>query len=678
MKRSWKIRSIEAALVDSISSSLECSPLLAKLLGLRGLVNKNEIRQFLYPEEFEIPDPFLFDEMHRAVDRILQAVQNQERVLIHGDYDVDGITSTAILRETLQSIGLEADTYLPDRMGDGYGLQEQAVREFAKTYQLMITVDCGTTACDAVQAANECGMDIIITDHHDPGERRPNALAVLNPIRPDENYPSKCLSGAGVAWKLACALRQTALKGVDPDEQLELVALGMIADVMPLLNENRLLLIRALRRFRSLNRPGLIALMDRARVIPAMVTTHSLGFHLGPRLNAAGRIDHPNAALNLLLTQDEAEAKALAYQLDDMNLERRQVERKLFEEACEQIESKNLNKHSSKLLVVVGKKWHRGVLGILAQKVAQRYQKSTFIISEEDDIAIGSARAVCDADLIPLLDKARPYSLSCGGHTSAAGLKVKPENLDRFAQALYQAADTYWKNLTAPSLWLDAEVPLEQIDNDLMNELERLQPFGQCNEEPVFYSRASISPSGPRIVGNGHLKLSFQHKRGVINAIGFGQGQKIDRLNGGEVDIAFKCRFNDYNGRREINLHLEDIRPCETVSNRQTSAIHSNETQGKVVQLNSKRRVINRALLGDIYKILTKAADENKQLNHQSAYVFAQMKKITNQEFDTALKIFSELELLRIQNGKIQILEVNEKRDLSHSPTFQQIGELQK
>ncbi|MGC9330245.1 MAG: single-stranded-DNA-specific exonuclease RecJ, partial [Candidatus Hinthialibacter sp.] len=334
--------------------------------------------------------------------------------------------------------------------------------------------------------------------------------AVLNPMRREETYPSKNLSGAGVAWKLASALYDAYSRSGEADALLDLVALGMVADVVPLAGENRTLLARALNEFHRFDRPGLRALMDLSKVLPRQIDAQAIGFRLGPRLNAAGRMDKPDLALELLMTRDEDKAQELARHLHQLNAQRQSVETKILQEACVMIERDGLLDRSPAVVVVAGDHWHRGVLGIVAARLVQIYKRSVFLLSREEEIAIGSARSAEGVDLIPLLEAGRPHVISCGGHAGAGGVKAAPDQIEAFSQAVYAAADQMETPSEPPALWADASVPLEQIDGAFMSELKRLEPFGESNEEPLFFSRGTINGMGPRIVGNNHLRMTLR------------------------------------------------------------------------------------------------------------------------------------------------------------------------
>ncbi len=664
MKRPWQIKSISETSVQRLSEEAGISPLLARLLALRGIDTRARAHAYVDPAEQEIPHPSEFSEMQCAVARIRRAIERRERILIHGDYDVDGITATCILLETFHELGLPADYFLPDRMESGYGLQEETIRSRAGSYDLLITVDCGTTAVESVRIANDLGLDVIITDHHSAGNERPPALAVLNPVYPNESYPSKNLSGAGVAWKLASALLESYSKSGRADRFLDLVALGMVADVMPLVGENRTLLARALAEFHRLDRPGLLALMDLAKVIPARVGPSEIGFRIAPRLNAAGRMDDPGLALELLLTRDEIRAIELARHLHQLNAQRQSIEAKMLKEACDLIEREGLLNRSSSVLAVVGRDWHRGVLGIVAARLVQMFQRPVFLFTQEENIAIGSARSMDGVDLIPLLDAARPHAVSCGGHAGAAGMKVVPDCLSAFEAALYKAAEDLPATAGPTPLWLDASLPLERIDPAFMDEIQRMEPFGEGNEEPLFFGEGAINGMGARIVGNNHLRLTLRHPRGTLTAIGFGQGDKLETLQGDRVEIAFCCRWNEYQGRRDIDLHFRDIRP--------SSSAPLSLTRPAPLKTGFEW---SRESLGKVYRLLEKSCNEERTLALPNARLLAKLEKIDPPDFDRVLTIFSEIELLAIRDGKIIIHEVKQKRNLTDSPTYRIILE---
>ncbi|MEW6235230.1 MAG: single-stranded-DNA-specific exonuclease RecJ [Candidatus Omnitrophota bacterium] len=658
----WKFKPLNESAAERIHHEAGLSPLLSRLLILRGISAINQVKEFLDPELQPLPDPFLFSEMQTAIDRILLAKEKNQRILIHGDYDVDGVTGTCILLETLWDLGIQAEHYLPDRLSEGYGLHTHHIPKFAGEYDLLVTVDCGATAHEALREAQRLGLDAIVADHHDPGAERPPALAILNPLNPEESYPSKCLCGAGVAWKLACALRAASSNRGSETNQLELAALGTVADVVPLVQENRVLLARSWECFRRMDRPGLSALMELSNIVPSQIDAAAIGFRIGPRLNAAGRMDSPESALELLITRDETRARELARWLHELNDRRRSVEKNVFDEASAIIEQNRLLDRCSRVLMASGNGWHRGVLGLAAQHLVKRYGRPVFLLSRENDKVFGSARSVDGIDLIPILHRLQPYTLSCGGHAGAAGMKMEFQRLNQFEQGLYAAAEEVWPAIITPPLQLDASLVLEQIDGHLMADLQRLHPFGHGNEEPVFYARASLDGFAASIVGNNHLRIKLRHPRGMIDAVGFGMGGRLEKLSGNEIELAFHCRANEYRGRKSIDLHLLDFaafsRPVDI------AAPNPSPSSG----------ILDRNRLGRIYRLLDQSADENRQLVRQNAYVLVQLEKCSKNEFDTVLKIFSEIDLLALDGDKIQMKAVAEKKDLSDSPTYRSLA----
>lgn len=675
MKRAWKSKPVEKSQIGWLSEQLNISNFLARLLLLRGVHSYESGRTFLSEEQNLIPDPFLFGEMDQAIDRIEKAIEGQEAIVVHGDYDADGVTATAILYETLAQLGARVDAFVPDRMETGYDLRPETIEEFAGQYQLIITVDCGTTAIEAVQRANQLGIDVIITDHHDPGPERPPAHAVLNPVRPEEPYPTKTLSGAGVAWKLAEALRSVFTGEEESAQHLELAALGMVADIMPLQGENRILLKRALPRFAELDRPGLRALMELARVSPGQITSEDIAFRLGPRLNAAGRIEHPRVALDLLITRDEETGASLARHLQALNQKRQSIERKIFEEACKQIEENGLLERCPKLLFLAGEGWHRGVVGIVAAKLMRRYGRPVFLLGVEGQIAHGSARSVEGASLVPLLEVLRDHAVTSGGHAGAAGMTVTREQLRPLEDALYEKVESAWDPLEAPPIWVDSHLPLERIDDNCMSELAQIEPYGHGNPEPVFYARSTTNGQSARVVGNNHLQVYLKHPRGIIKSIGFGMGEYYEMAQNAEVELLFHCRYEEYQGRRDIGLHLLDMRPAQTqpveINAPQAPQAEKAPVQPAPTPLpQAIQSSLDRQSLGAIYRLLRRSANETLQLPRADIHLLGMTQRIQNSDFDLALRIFAELDLLRFHEETIELIESEQKRDLTESPTF--------
>ena len=371
----------------------------------------------------------------------------------------------------------------------------------------------------------------------------------------------------------------------------------------------------------------------------------------------------------------------MAQTLNQLNQKRQAIERKTVDQACKQIEADGILSRSDKVLFVVGADWQRGVIGLAASRLSQRYGRSTFVLTLEGAEAHGSARALDGQSLIPLLDLARPHAVSCGGHESAAGMRVLAENIEAFEAALYQAAEAEWQEPTAPPIWVDAPLPLERINDDWMKELALMEPFGQGNQEPVFYARTRLSGYGAKVVGNNHLQASFQHARGLIQAIGFGQGKKLDALpREGEVEILFRCRYEEYNGRKDIRLHLCDIRPAAM----QAAPAETSPAPNHVVKENpdtpNKRPIqvgeecaLNREQLGAVYKLLSNCCSDNTSVKIANTGLLAQTIKLSKNDFDLALQVFDEIGLIQLNDGEIRLVEAAEKKSLTDSPTFRAI-----
>ncbi|HQH73769.1 MAG TPA: single-stranded-DNA-specific exonuclease C-terminal domain-containing protein, partial [bacterium] len=386
-------------------------------------------------------------------------------------------------------------------------------------------------------------------------------------------------------------------------------------------------------------------------------------YRIAPRLNAAGRMDHSRYALDLLMTRDPDVGRELALHLHQLNLKRQSLETKIFTEAAEIIEREGQFTRGVPVLVVSGEGWHRGVLGIVAARLVQYYQRPVFLMTVEEGIAHGSARTVDGLNLLPLLDAARPYAISCGGHEEAAGMKVELKQIQKFKEAIGETAARLGLETRPSPLWIDASLPLEQVDLALWEEIQRLEPFGAGNEEPVFAAQAVLGEMGARIVGNNHLRLTLRHPRGFINAIGFGQGDKLEQLAGGPLEIAFTCQINEYRGRRDIDLHLKDIRPAPA-----SAPSIATRTPEPVKSAWDRQR------LGRLYMLLQKSCNEDKIIALQNAELLAKIAKMSLKDFHLGLKIFTELELLSIRDGKILIHPVEVKRELTESPTFRSLA----
>jgi single-stranded-DNA-specific exonuclease len=527
----------------------------------RGLRTPDAARSFLNPSAADLLDPLRLNGMDRAVSRIHQAIRRSERVVIYGDYDVDGITATTLYLEFFKRQGLEADFYIPHRLKEGYGLNASAIRTLHnRGTSLLITADCGTTSVDEIRLAASLGMDVIVTDHHEVPPELPPAAALLNPKRADSGYPEQGLCTAGLAFKVIQAF--TGSLNVDA---LDLVALGTIADVSPLRGENRYLVKEGLRQLTAARRPGLRALREAAGLQEGPVKCGTVGFTLAPRINASGRLGDARDAVRLLTTQSPEEARRIAQALNLQNRQRQEIEERILEEACARVESECDLKRDG-CIVLASRQWHPGVVGIVAARLVDRYYRPTVLLAvDADGMAKGSARSIAGFHLCEGLGRCRNLLTRFGGHYAAAGLTLREENIPALRQGLSSAAwDVLNPEDLQPRLAIDATVAWEDLTLRLVGELESLAPFGPSNPEPTLLLRGAVAVNF-RIVGNNHLKFSVGVRAGapggLIDVIGFRMGDRMAALSdGSELDLAFTPERNTWQGRDKVQLRLKDIR----------------------------------------------------------------------------------------------------------------------
>ncbi|MGZ8782106.1 MAG: single-stranded-DNA-specific exonuclease RecJ [Gaiellaceae bacterium] len=539
---SWTIQPCEYADVRALAEALEVGEVTAAILVRRGYSDLERARTFLRGE-IEPHDPFLLGDMRLAVERIRAAIAAGKRICVHGDYDVDGICATSLAVLTLRELGADVEWHLPSRFEEGYGVSGETISRLADDgCGLLLTVDCGITAVEEVAAANARGLEVIVTDHHRPGPTLPDCPIVAT--RPSD-YPFPELCGTGVVCKLAQAL------GVDVTPYLDLVALATIADVVPLLDENRSLAIAGLRALARTQRPGLQALMQNAGVDPAAVDAASVGFRLAPRINAAGRLGRPDAALDLLLTTDAAEAKRLADELETLNRDRQAVEDRILRAAVAEVESWPDEKRRRRGYVVWGEDWHEGVIGIVASRLVERFNRPVVLIAGAEGAWKGSGRSLPAFDLHGALAACSGHLNRFGGHRAAAGLSIEQAELEPFAAAFAAHADAHLRDEDlAPVTKIDAIVPGSALTLGLAAELDRLAPFGLGNPDVTLLVPA-CEPVQPGVVGEGkHLRFRIrQGGRDAGTAIAFGLGPQLDRFDRpGRFDVACRLKENRWNG----------------------------------------------------------------------------------------------------------------------------------
>jgi single-stranded-DNA-specific exonuclease len=553
----WTICEQDRARTRSLAEGVGIPPIVAHLLILRGIEDPEEARLFLEPNLSHLSDPFLLTDMDVAIKRITLARDNEEHVRIFGDYDVDGITGTAVLLNGLKRFGIEQLSHaMPQRLTEGYGISAahvDAARDDGVS--LLITVDNGINAHEAGKRAAELGIDLIITDHHTLDETLPTAVAVINPKRENSDYAGINLCGAGVAFKLTSALNGT------PND-LDIAALGTVADIVPLVGENRTIVSLGLRHMVKYARTGLEKLADRAGVNLKEITSEQIGFQIGPRLNAAGRLDDGLVALKLLMAECPDEAGEMAALLNDANEERRAIERSIVDDAKEELDA--FFAPAMRSIVVSRRGWHPGVIGIVASRLQHHYNRPVFVIGfDEEGIGRGSGRSGGGFDIIGAITNCQQYLERFGGHKAAAGLTIREEHIDAFRAAFEaEALQQLGSGELIPELSVDVLATLSEIDSALLKVLEQLEPLGQHNPSPVFCSLdVELVPNSIRILKDQHLKLSVRQGDAVLPAIGFGMAERyyLDGL-ADTFDIAYTPKFNTWRGETSVQLLLKDIR----------------------------------------------------------------------------------------------------------------------
>jgi single-stranded-DNA-specific exonuclease len=576
--RRWVLREAPDPAQVSVLAQQSGEPeIVARLLCMRGLGEPSAARTWLHGGLAELPDPRPMIDMDRAVDRLVRALRAGERIAVHGDYDVDGCTSIAVLVPFLRGLGADVTWFAPHRERDGYGVRPETVRRLASEgARVMITCDTGVSAHEAIEAGNALGLDTLVCDHHTLPAALPPAAAVLNPKRDGDASPFADLAAVGVSFMLAVALRarlraEGFFDGVlrkEPDlrESLDIVALGTVADLAPLRGVNRLLVTAGLRVMARRQRPGLRALMDVGGLRPDETPDAGhLGFRLGPRINAAGRLDEPGKAVDCLLAADEATARALAHELDSFNARRQDVEARILAEALHQAEEQGLEGRRG--LVLWSERWHPGVVGIVAARVVQQFSRPALVLGVRDGVATGSGRGIHGVDLVGALGTCSDLLLRWGGHRAAVGLSAElprlPALREAFAGPAFEGLDD---SLWEPTLLLDAELPLRQVSGALFSALRGLEPFGVGNAEPLFLARG-LRASGVRPLNKGGLRMTLRDGAGAsLDAVGFGLGLSPEEAAGGPVDVAFHVQENTWGGQRKIEARLRDLRAAQDPS----------------------------------------------------------------------------------------------------------------
>jgi single-stranded-DNA-specific exonuclease len=546
----------------NLSAELGIQPEIARILVNRGICTAEAAHSFLYGNLDCLHNPYLMKGMKEAVERIRQAISRKEKITIFGDYDVDGVLSVVVLSKALSSLGAEVDYFIPERLKEGYGIKESHIDVvLERKSKLVISADCGIKATQFAKRAREKGIDMIITDHHLPGDSLPEALAILNPVLDDSGYPDKNLAAIGVAFKLIQALFEREGKISSLPHYLKLVAIGTIADVSELKGENRLFVKFGLQALENVSNSGLLSLIELCGLDGKKVSVGDVGFRIGPRINAAGRMGDADLAVRLFFSESRPESLALAQRLDDLNAERQRTQDRIYNQALEIIQSKSLDKRY-KFLVLGCEDWHRGVIGIVASKLKDFFCRPVLLFAYEDAEAHGSGRSISEFPLINCLDECKNLFLDYGGHAMAVGCTLLRENVSLFKSAVNAYASSFISDESLKrKIYIDSRVNFSDIDSSFIRNYSLLSPFGVGNPTPTFLTEGAEVISEPQKIKDKHCKLLLRQNQRVFEALGWEKGDWASKVKRGEqIDLVYSLQFSEYLGEETINLSLEDIK----------------------------------------------------------------------------------------------------------------------
>lgn len=559
MKKKWEFYDTDEELVQKLSQQLKMSNILTSILVNRNITSPEKIRIFLNPTRNDFYDPFLLNDMEIAVERILKAIEQKEKVMIYGDYDADGITSITVLKKFLEERGLIVDYYIPNRLEEGYGLNKNAIEKIAKQkYSLMITVDCGISAIEEIKLANNLGIETIITDHHETVEILPEAMAVVDPKRKDNTYPFRDLAGVGVVYKLIQALSiRLGLEEKEFLKYLDIVCIGTISDIVPLVDENRVIAKLGLKLIERTKNKGLKRLIEACNY--SSIDANMISFGVAPRINACGRMGFQEEAIRLFLSDDEAEVATITQKLNEYNKERQDTEKKIFEEAISKIQKEKMQENNC--IILGGENWHHGVIGIVSSKITDMYFKPSLLICFEGDMGKGSGRSIPGFDLHHALMETGDYLEKFGGHSMAVGLSVKKEKFEEFKKKFEELAKESNIQEIIPVIYIDEEITMKEMTLELMQELKQLEPFGEKNKEPLFMLR-NVKIDSIRSLSEGkHIKLTLKEGISLIECIGFNLGFLAEDYRiGDKVDVVGNLAENHYQNQTKVQIVLQDIR----------------------------------------------------------------------------------------------------------------------
>ena len=672
--RKWEVRPLDKERAAAFAQTYGVPFFLAMLMNIRGLDDAAHLREFLGEGE-PLSDPFLLKDMDKAAARITRAVDNMEKIAVYGDYDADGVTSTAMLYSYLETRGADVIFYIPQREGEGYGMNIGAV-EYLKEQgvSLIVTVDNGISSVQEVARANELGIDVVVTDHHRPQEILPDAVAVVDAYRPDDTSPYKHFSGVGIAFKLLMALEDGA---GDVEDLLEaysdLAAIGTIGDIVPLTGENRTLIRAGLERLSQSDRPGVQALLENAGIAGKALTSTNVAFTLVPRINATGRMGAPERAVRLLISGYEEEAEVLSEEICADNEERRRVEAEIAEAAFADIEAKGYMK--DRVVVVDGENWHHGVIGIVASRVTERCGKPCMIISRGETEAKGSGRSIEGFSLFEAICACGDLLIKFGGHPMAAGITLKPENIEAFRKRINQYAAEHFPQMPTQTVTLDCKLNPVALSVSMAQSLTQLEPFGNGNPQPVFglfnMELSNVTPVG----GGGHLRLTLEKNGAVITAMRFNtKPEELPYHIGDKIDLAVQLEAREFRGQPSLTVIVRDMKFAAFNTEKNIASLASFEKwqRGEVLSAEDKNRLYpDRACLAAIYRALrTVNGKETDQIRFVSQFG----KDMTLGLFKTALLVFEERGLVHSEIADdtftATLIETSGKTDITRSPVL--------
>lgn len=672
--RKWEVRPLDKERAAAFAQTYGVPFFLAMLMNIRGLDDAAHLREFLGEGE-PLSDPFLLKDMDKAAARITRAVDNMEKIAVYGDYDADGVTSTAMLYSYLETRGADVIFYIPQREGEGYGMNMGAV-EYLKEQgvSLIVTVDNGISSVQEVARANELGIDVVVTDHHRPQEILPDAVAVVDAYRPDDTSPYKHFSGVGIAFKLLMALEDGA---GDVEDLLEaysdLAAIGTIGDIVPLTGENRTLIRAGLERLSQSDRPGVQALLENAGIAGKALTSTNVAFTLVPRINATGRMGAPERAVRLLISGYEEEAEVLSEEICADNEERRRVEAEIAEAAFADIEAKGYMK--DRVVVVDGEKWHHGVIGIVASRVTERCGKPCMIISRGETEAKGSGRSIEGFSLFEAICACGDLLIKFGGHPMAAGITLKPENIEAFRKRINQYAAEHFPQMPTQTVTLDCKLNPAALSVSMAQSLTQLEPFGNGNPQPVFglfnMELSNVTPVG----GGGHLRLTLEKNGAVITAMRFNtKPEELPYHIGDKIDLAVQLEAREFRGQPSLTVIVRDMKFAAFNTEKNIASLASFEKwqRGEVLSAEDKNRLYpDRACLAAIYRALRTV---NGKETDQVRFVSQFGKDMTLGLFKTALLVFEERGLVHSEIADdtftATLIETSGKTDITRSPVL--------